>query len=109
MFIRAYIYSCSSLESKNTFEELIKSINEKIKIKKFIKNELYWKDDSMYVVEVEIEFYEKLDEKNLKYFLNNISNKWLTFGNPIDEFLTSETMENCKILINNISMINVFY
>jgi hypothetical protein len=35
--------------------------------------------------------------------------KWIEFGNPIDEVLASETTKGCNYIKKGINMINIFY
>ncbi|MEG1003282.1 MAG: hypothetical protein RSF37_07730 [Clostridium sp.] len=107
MFIRTYVYSNDKINARKIVEEFLNVIKKEIKTKKYIKNEIYWKDNNMYIIEVEIDFYNNLDKRKLGYFLKDISDKWIVFGRPIDEFLTSQKIEKSN-LSSKVNMINIF-
>lgn len=45
----------------------------------------------MYVVEINIEFNDKLNENNFNKFLKEISNNWLKSGMQDEELISSDT------------------
>ncbi|GAA0741814.1 hypothetical protein [Clostridium oceanicum] len=108
MFIRSFVYADSKIEAESVFEDIVTYIKSNIKSRKYIKNEPYWKCDKMFVVEVEIGLNKYLNEVEINEFLKSISNKWLTFGNPINEIVVSDATEDCILEKNNVSMINIF-
>ncbi|MCC3866455.1 hypothetical protein K0040_19760 [Terrisporobacter petrolearius] len=108
MFIRAFIYSNSDDEAQNIFESLIESVKDGIKNKEYIENKPYWKIEGIYVVEVKILFDNKFNKNYNDKLLESICDKWITFGNPIEEVLAYDDDE-CNFIKNGLKMINIFY
>ncbi len=113
MLIRFFIYSGNESGAKTVVNELfqdviIKEMNIANKVV-FNKIESYWKIDNMYEVEVDVNLKRKITEAERDKFLSVISGKWKFYGNPIDEALTSETMEDNHFIRKDISMVNIFF
>ncbi|KYN78010.1 hypothetical protein A0J52_01625 [Clostridium sporogenes] len=109
MLFRLFAYSNNKDEAKFVFNSIIKNIESSIVYKEYKKIEPYWKIDGIYVVEVKVEFYKGLYEKNKEEFLKSIADKWTVFGNPIQEIIASDTTEGCMYIKKGIKMINIFY
>lgn len=113
MLIRFFIYSSNDNEAKMVVNELFqdKIITEMRLVNEIVykKIESYWKIDDMYEIEVDVNLHREMTEKEREEFLGVISDKWDYYGNPMDEALTSETMEEINYLRKNISMVNVFF
>lgn len=109
MFIRIFIYSTSSDESISIFNQLIEIIKDEINSFLITLNEPYWKIEGIYVLEAEITLKSQLNSEINKKFLDNISDNWIKFGNPVTEVLASKTSENCKYMHEKINLINIIY
>ena len=96
MFIRLYVYSNNNIESKNISKEVVKPLENYIEKIKYIANKPYWKIDGMYVVEIKIKLYDKLNQNYFNKFLKEISNDWSILGINEDELIASDT--NCMEL-----------
>lgn len=106
MFIRLFIKTKDSKKSIMIVNDLLSYINEDNIKYKDIKTEPYWKFDDITVAEIQLELNEPLHSKKKEEFLNNISNRWLYFGE--EEVLSSETMNDCR-LNYDLEMINIFF
>lgn len=62
-----------------------------IKRIKYKSNKPYWKIDGMYVVEIKLEFNDKLNNNNFNEFLKSISDNWSIFGIYNEELMSSDT------------------
>lgn len=109
MLIRLFAYASNKGEAKHIFESIIIDIENNIVHKKYTKNEPYWKMEGIYEVEVNIELTRDFNELKRDEFLKSISDKWLAFGEPIEEVLASNTNKDCKYIKSGIKMINIFY
>lgn len=109
MFIRAFIYSNSKDEAQDIFESIIESVKDSIKNKEYIENKPYWKIEGIYVVEVKILFDNKFNKSYNDKLLKSICDKWITYGNPIEEVLACDDNEGCNFIKNGLKMINIFY
>lgn len=109
MLFRLFAYSNDEVEAKSVFESIINDIESSIVYKEYKKIEPYWKIEGIYVVTVRIELHNDFEGENKEDFLKSISDKWITFGNPIDEVLASETTEGCNFIKKGVNMINIFY
>jgi hypothetical protein len=109
MLFRVFEYSNNENDAKVIFDDIINNIKDYITNKNYIKIEPYWKIKGIYVVEVKIQFNKNFNDIILKKFLMSIAYKWMEFGNPIDEVLASETMDECNYIKKDINMINIFY
>ncbi|MDE7252850.1 MAG: hypothetical protein K2O32_07910 [Acetatifactor sp.] len=107
MIIRYFVYAQQKDESIEIVEDTLKIIDGDIVLKEYLVIEPYWKIDGMYTVELGIKFNDKT--KQIKSFLDNLSDYWITFGEPVDEILTSQKGQNCYIKDNRIEMINIFF
>lgn len=96
LFIRLYVYSNNNIESKNIAKEVVKPLENYIEKIKYIANKPYWKIDGMYVVEIKIKLYDKLNQDYFNKFLKEISNDWSILGINEDELIASDT--NCMEL-----------
>lgn len=109
LFIRAFIYSNSKDEAQDIFESIIESVKDSIKNKEYIENKPYWKIEGIYVVEVKILFDNKFNKSYNDKLLKSICDKWITYGNPIEEVLACDDNEGCNFIKNGLKMINIFY
>lgn len=109
MFIRLFTNTNKQEEAIRIFNSIFDNFNEYFRNKEISKSEPYWKMNGVYVVEANIEFLGDITDKIFTEFLESIADKWLYFGNPVDEALASDTTEECKFIKNGIKMINIFY
>jgi hypothetical protein len=109
MFIRLFIQTENLDEAKNLFLDSMSTLSNKVQEYNFKKIEPYWKMEDLTVVEVEVILASKISEAERERFLSSISNKWIYFGNPLDEALSSKNTEGCTFLKNGIEMINIFF
>ena len=110
MYIRLFAISCNKDEAIHIFNNVISEIkNNNIRSQEIVKNEPYWKIDGVYVVEVDLELASSFSNEQIEVFLYSIADKWVFFGNPINEALASDTTEGCNYLKNGIKMINIIY
>ncbi|MCC3868992.1 hypothetical protein [Terrisporobacter mayombei] len=103
LFIRLFVYSNNKKESRNITEGIVKPLNDYINKIKYKSNKPYWKIDGMYVVEIKIEFNDKLNQNKFNKFLKEISNNWLTLGMQDEELISSDTN------FIELEMINIFF
>ncbi|MBO4562977.1 MAG: hypothetical protein J5772_05135 [Clostridia bacterium] len=68
-----------------------------------IQCEEYWKIESVYTVLVRID-----NKQDIRSLLDNYSNHWLSFGNPIEEYLASDHDELASFLREGFLMIQLF-
>lgn len=113
MLIRFFVYSSNENGAKMVVNELFQDeiikrmhLVDEIVLKKI---ESYWKIDNMYEIEVDVNLKRKITEVERDKFLGTISSTWKFYGNPIDEALTSETMEDINYLRKDIAMVDIFF
>lgn len=109
MFIRLFTHSTSEEESKKILNEIITNELDYIDKIEYVTIEPYWKVESIYKIEVNVNLKEIFNEERMKSFLNSISDKWIFFGKPIEEALASETTEGCNYIKDGVNMINIFF
>lgn len=109
MLVRLFAYSNSKDAAKKFFNSIINNIESSIVNKEYKRIEPYWKIEGVFVIEVNIELNKDFNEKNKEEFLNSIADRWIMFGNPINEVLASETTDGCNYIKKGVSMINIFY
>ncbi|GIO86793.1 hypothetical protein J25TS5_37250 [Paenibacillus faecis] len=107
MFIRLFVNTNNIEEANVTLEKVTSVLKEKIKGKEIVKIIPYWKIEDVYVVEVNLDFYEGISDDDIYKKLQGITNKWTTFGNPVNELMASVDMDDCIINIDKIRMINI--
>ena len=73
------------------------------------KMEPYWKIDTMYEIKIGVTFKEEFMKNKFQSFLNNIADEWTTFGDPVDEILASETLNEGKYIMDGIGMICISF
>lgn len=100
MFIRLFVNTNNIEEANVALEKVTSVLKEKIKGKEIVKIIPYWKIEDVYIVEVNLEIYEGISDGDIYKDLQGIINKWITFGNPINELLTSVDMDDCIINID---------
>lgn len=108
MLIRSYLYTQDKNESFSIIENAISVFKGNFTNYTILKNEPYWKDPNLFVVEVKLSTYTSFSIEDIEEGLRSIADKWLYFGNPVDEALASDTMEGCRFLITGVKMINIF-
>lgn len=109
MFIRLFTYSTNEEEYKKILNEIINKEIQFIDKIEYVTFEPYWKLDDIYKVEVNLNLKEKLSEERIKKIFDSISDKWMYFGDPIEEALASETMEGCNYIKDGVNMIDIFF
>ncbi|WP_238917732.1 hypothetical protein [Clostridium sp. YIM B02555] len=109
MLIRLFAYSNNEVQAKNIFDSITSSINSSIVFKEYKKIEPYWKIEGIYLIEVRIELDKYFKEESMEEFLKSIADKWIVFGNPIEEVLASEATEGCNYIKKGVNMINISY
>jgi hypothetical protein len=63
----------------------------------------------MYVIEVEMHLQPEVNENDLIQALLPIAENWITFEDPVNEILVSDTADECKIKLPEIKMINIHF
>lgn len=109
MVIRLFAQTQNQDEARKLLLDVIEILSEKIKEYSFVKCEPYWKMEGITEVEAKIDFVDELRNDERERFFMSISDKWLYFGNPIEEALASKTTDGCKNLMKGIEMINVIF
>ena len=105
MYFTLYSYAKDIAESKELFEKVIS---------KFPPGEItesdgenYWKIEGVFVYGAKLNVCLSIQE--IRAILENICDKWLNFGSPVQEFLASDTIEGgCTFFDNRIKMIIVY-
>ncbi len=82
------------------------SLSEIIDEKYFrvVESEKYWKIEDVYIVLIEISDMNSDIEK----LLNHYSDSWLSFGDPVKEFLASDHNKECHFMRGDFIMIQLF-
>ncbi|MBO8157905.1 MAG: hypothetical protein H0Z32_15890 [Bacillaceae bacterium] len=109
MFIRLFVNTDNTEEANIVLEKVMSVLKGKIKDKEIVKIIPYWKIKNVYVAEVNVDLYEGISYDEIFKDLQRIANKWTTFGNPVNELLTSVDMDNCFIKIDKIRMVNIHF
>ena len=108
MFIRLFAYANNENNAKLVTNSVLDSIYHNIDKIEYDSCEPYWKINGIYKVEIKVLLKESLTDGQFQFFINDISDKWLLFGSPTDEFLASETTEGCNYIKSGVSLINIF-
>lgn len=106
MFIRLFIKTVDNDKVEIVIKYIMSCINEDNIKYKDIRTQPYWKFDNTTVAEIKLGLNKPLKGKKKEDFLNNISNKWLCFGE--EEMLSSAALEGCR-LGYDLEMVNVFF
>jgi|GEM_PF-3585547 len=110
MFIRMFVCAEDTQQAvmicDKYFDQMLNISNER----KILKNEKYWKIDSIYLLEIVVDWDNKpqLREK----LVNNIKMfpvKLTVYGEPIEEILVVKNDEIQDFNMNDLEMINVFF
>lgn len=109
MLFRVFTVADSLDESENICEKLLDRLKKYINKKKYISNQRYWKIDNIFMVEINLKLCKKIPQSVLDEFILSISDKWKTYGNPVNEILISNTIEECNLKNKKIIMLNVFF
>ncbi|WP_458415075.1 hypothetical protein ACNQFZ_09855 [Schinkia sp. CFF1] len=109
MFIRLYVNAKNELEANLVLEKVLNIFQPILKSKETQKVEPYWKIDGVYVVETTMLILEGKTEGEINEVLEEISDSWTRFGNPVTELLASDTTENCNFLLDGLKMINIHF
>lgn len=106
VFIKAFLYAHTEDESMKIITDILSPLNIEIGKTK-IELEPYWKINGIYSVYVDLDV-SILQKEMLEKFLKTIANKWISYGEPINEILISRNDKD--IIINNekIEMIIIF-
>ena len=107
MYIRLFAMAVNESEAKTVAENVLSSISYNIKSFDYVKLAPYWKMDGLYEVELKVLFKGVFSDLQLENYLEDISDKWVCFGSPANEFLASVTAEDCNFIKTGIYMINI--
>ena len=108
MFIRLFAYAANDDEARVVAENCLGSLSQNISAVEYTLSEPYRKMDGVYKVELTVSFVQDLSDSQFKVFLDDVSDKWTTFGTPVNEYLASDTTEGCEYIRDGISLINIF-
>ena len=109
MIIRLFAFATNDNEARLVIDNVLDSINQNIERTEYLSCEPYWKIEGVYAVELKISFKNEISEINIENWLNDISDKWLLFGSPTNEFLASITTKDCNFIKDGIYMINIIF
>ncbi|WP_176009274.1 hypothetical protein [Paenalkalicoccus suaedae] len=107
MFVRLFVNSKNDSQTRSILRSFIKKFHPILKSQEIQKIEAYWKIENAYVVEIDLSLLDGTSEVELNKVLMSISDRWLKFGSPTNEFLASETTEGCKYILNGLIMVNI--
>lgn len=107
MYIRLFANTSNSDEALSILSDALHDIKDIIETQEIVKSEPYWKVEEVYVVETEITLREQLQTEKLKHFLYGIADKWISYGEPINEAVASETTKDCNFIMKGVNMINI--
>lgn len=109
MFMRVFVEADNSETAAKMVEDICAILQKEIEVVEIVKNEPYWKMQGVYVLETKIDFRGELSTSTLNEFLTAISDKWLFFGDPVNEALASDANQDCNYIKKGLKMINLFY
>jgi hypothetical protein len=109
MFVRLFVDANDENEALNTYQWMIKKIENYIKSEEIKKIEPYWKIEGVFIIETQMEFIFDATNEMFMNILNCISDKWIFSGIPVDEALASVDTEGCNYIIDGLKLINIFY
>lgn len=108
MFIRMFLYAKTKEEAINLSNSILLNLDIQIDRKKIVELEPYWKIDGIYEIGIEIILKNKsISKKILENFLKSLSNKWLSYGEPIYEILVTRNLDNTILTNKKIEMISI--
>ncbi len=109
MFIKAFLYANTEDESMKIITDILSPLNIEIGKTK-IELEPYWKINGIYSVDVYVDSDVSILQKEvLEKFLKTIANKWISYGEPINEILISRNDKDIVINNEKIEMINIYF
>ena len=104
-----FLYAKTEKEAIQQSENILLLLKTYIIKRKMIAIEPYWKMNNMYKLDISLELDIHILEKNiLEEFLQNISSKWQSYGEPINEILISKNDNDTIVYNEKIEMINIF-
>lgn len=104
-----YVYATSEEESKIVCKNILEELNMYIAKIKIMYNIPYWKIEGIYEMSIQIEaLIDLIKEDKWIEFLNNITDKWVEYGDPVNEILISRNLEGCNFIRDDVEMINMF-
>ena len=106
MFIRLFAECDDKETALDIYRDVMSGMKECVENEE-IDVKPYWKMKGIFVVEAEVDLKRELCEEELNQFLESVSDKWLRFGDPTDEFLASVTTEGCNYMKKGVYMINI--
>jgi formylmethanofuran:tetrahydromethanopterin formyltransferase len=109
MFIRLFAECDDKETALDIYRNVTDGIKENVENEEIVDVKPYWKMKGIFVVEAEMDLKRALNGEEFHYFLSFISDKWLRFGDPTDEFLASVTTEGCKYMKKGVYMINIHF
>ena len=107
MFIRLFAECDDKETALDIYRDVMDGMKDNVVNEEIIEVKPYWKIEGIFVVEAEMNLKRELNDEELNQFLASISDKWLRFGEPADEFLASVTTEGCKYMKKGVYMINI--
>ena len=102
MRMRFFVSSSSIEDAKNKITASL-SDNNCLKYR-FIHSEKYWKEENVYVVDIIIDN----SFNDINSLLNNYSDDWLSFGDPVDEYLASNYNPKAKYMKEGFLLVQLF-
>ena len=107
VFIKAFLYANTEDESMKIITDILSPLNIEIGKTK-IELEPYWKINGIYSIDVYVDLdVSILPKEMLEKFLKTIANKWISYGEPINEILISRNDIDIVIYNEKIEMINI--
>ncbi|UAT29862.1 hypothetical protein [Pseudobacillus badius] len=109
MFVRLYANAQNKKEAQRALNKFLHIFNPLIKEAKLLTIEPYWKIRDLYVIEIEIKAAKNDTKKTLNEVLASISDHWLEFGEPVNEWIASSTDDNCNFMLSEFNMVNIHF
>ena len=108
VFIKAFLYANTKDESMKIITDILSPLNIEMGKTK-IELEPYWKINGIYSIDVYVDLDASILQKEmLEKFLKTIANKWISYGEPVDEILISRNDKDIIIYNEKIEMIIIY-
>ncbi len=102
--MRLFVEGEDELSAREMVDGILCEMQSDILSKKLHKVDKYWKEEGVYVLEMELIIAEKAFER----FKNLISDDWLSVGESGQEYLASETNPDASFMREKFVMVNLW-
>lgn len=109
MFVRMFLYADTKEEALRISDDVLRNLDARIDRKTVVESEPYWKMEGVYQIGTALRLKQSVISKAvMRMFLKSLSNIWLTYGEPVDEFLVTRNLEHAVLTNEKVEMVLIF-